>query len=475
MFSKEFLWGGATAANQYEGYFDVDGRGESVIDYFPGGKKRMDMALACEIDIYNRDHDKHKYPNHRGTEFYTHYEEDIKLMAEMGFNVYRMSISWTRIFPTGFESEPNKKGLEFYLKVFKLLKEYNIKPLVTIAHFDVPVEVARKLDGWHSRETVDLYVKYAKVLLEEYRDYVEMWIPFNEINAGLFLPLMTMGTDLSKFDNKDQAKYQCLHHQLVANAMVTKIAHEINRNNKTASMNIGSASYPFNCDPRNVLANMIEERFFKYYLSDVQHFGEYPKYILNKFEREGIKLEVQQDDASLLLNNTVDFYTYSYYSSSVIDVTDDDLSGKGNMVVSKPNPFLKKSDWGWSIDPIGLRIITNEIYDRYKCDLMIVENGLGAADDFDGHTVNDTYRIDYFHKHIAEMDKCINIDGIPLIGFTPWGCIDLVSAGTGEMAKRYGFVYVDINDDGSGTGNRFKKKSFYWYKDVIENNGVDHL
>lgn len=470
--NKNFLWGGATAANQYEGSFDVGGRGESVIDYVPGGKERMPLFLANQINIYERDEKAHTYPNHRGVEGYDYYLNDIDLMAEMGFNVYRLSISWSRIYPTGFEDQPNQEGIEFYRKVFKYLNEKNIEPLVTIAHFDIPLEIARKNDGWYQRNTVDLYAKLCKTIFTEYKDLVRLWIPFNEMNASMFIPLMTVGSDLTKFENRDEALYQCLHHQLVANALACKIGREISKSFKFATMTIGGASYAYDCNPQNALANTIDNRMFNYFCGDVQHRGYYPGYALKLFERNGYNIKMETEDVQILAQNTVDFHTFSYYSSNVIDVVNDHGDTSGNMMMGVKNPHLVESEWGWTIDPVGLRIVLNELYDRWETSLMIVENGLGAIDEFDGKTVEDDYRIDYLKRHIEQMELAISEDGIDLIGYTPWGWIDVVSASTGEMSKRYGFVYVDINDDGSGSGNRYPKKSFYWYQEVIANNGL---
>ncbi|WOO88084.1 family 1 glycosylhydrolase [Mollicutes bacterium LVI A0039] len=469
---KGFLWGGATAANQYEGSYNQGGRGESVIDYIPGGKQRMMLSFENKIDIYSRDEKQYVYPNHRAVEGYDYYFKDIDLMAEMGFNVYRMSISWSRIYPTGFEEQPNQEGVQYYRKVFEYLREKQIEPLVTIAHFDIPIEIARTNYGWHNRNTVDLYAKLCETLFTEYDGLVKLWIPFNEMNACMFLPLMTVGTDLTKFDNRDEALYQCLHHQLVANAMAVKIAKEINPENKLATMTIAGANYAYDCNPVNVLAKTIDARMFNYFCGDVQHRGFYPNYALSMFKHNGYNIIMEDGDVELLANNTVDFHTFSYYSSMVTDVVNEHETSGGNMIHGVPNPHLKASEWGWTIDPIGLRIVLNELYDRWNTQLMIVENGLGAIDEFDGTTVNDDYRIDYLEKHIEQMEIAVNIDGVDLIGYTPWGWIDLVSASTGEMSKRYGFVYVDIDDQGNGTANRYPKASFYWYKEVISNNGL---
>lgn len=472
MFKQDFLWGGAIAANQYEGAHGMYGRGESVIDYIPGGKERVSIAKNNLVNIYQQDFEQHVYPNHRGVEGHKYYISDIDLMAELGFNVYRMSLNWTMIYPTGFEDEPNQEGIDFYHKIFKHLKAKGIKPLVTISHFDLPVEIARRNDGWFKRETIDLYLKFAKTILTEYKDYCEMWIPFNEMNAGIHFPIITMGCDFKDHAHREQSIFQGLHHQLVANALVTKLAHEINPNNKMATMTIGTMFYASDSNPINVMAMHTDNRIFRFLCGDVQHRGAYPSYAIKYFERQGIELDITEQDLIDLKENTVDFHTFSYYSSAVTDVVNDLETTTGNMVGGLVNPFLEQSDWGWTIDPIGLRIVLNELYTRWDKPVMIVENGLGAYDQVEDGKVHDQYRIDYFTKHIEQMQLAVDYDGVDLIGFTPWGWIDVVSASTGEMSKRYGFVYVDINDDGSGSGERLKKDSFYWYQQVIANNGL---
>ncbi len=472
-FPNNFLWGGATAANQYEGGFDKGGRGLSVIDFVPGGKERLELRANGGIDLYNMDFDKYSYPNHHGTDFYNHWEEDINLFSEMGFKTFRMSISWSRIYPTGFEDTPNKEGLEFYKNIFLLLKQKNIVPIVTIAHFDIPIVIARELKGWQDKKTIDLYIKFANTIMEEYKDFVEYWIPFNEMNAGLFSPLTTLGFDHTKEDNPNEKTYQAIHNQLIANAKAVKLGHKINKNNKMCSMLIGQATYAFDCNPINQLANITEKRMFKFFCTDVMIRGYYPKYALKYFEQNNINIQISNEDKEILKNNTVDVHTFSYYASSVIDKTHNSQETILNMAHGQSNPFLKASDWGWTIDPIGLRITLNELYERYNIPLMIVENGLGANDKLENDTVIDDYRIEYLKLHIEQMADAINLDGIDLIGYTSWGCIDVVSASTGEMSKRYGYIYVDYNDDGTGTGKRYKKKSFDWYKNVISSNGEE--
>lgn len=472
MLNKDFLWGGATAANQYEGAYETGGRGHSVMDYVPGGKVRLKLLHNSGVDIYNMS-DEYSYPNHEGTRFYEHYEEDIKLMAELGFKVYRMSISWSRIYPTGFEDKPNDEGLLFYHKIFKLLKEKNIEPLVTICHFDMPVEIARQLDGWYQKETIALFEKYAKTVLEEYAQYVKYWIPFNEMNVGAFGALMCNGVDTHKFQNSQEVTYQTLVNQLVANAKCIAIAKEINSNNQIGTMIAAHASYAFDCNPQNQLANVIGERMFRFFCADTQVYGKIPNYALNFFKQNNFKLQFSSDEIRILAENTVDFVSFSYYSSSTIDTVVEREKASGNMFVSAKNPYLEESDWGWTLDPIGFRIMLNELYDRYRIPLFVAENGLGAHDvvELDGK-IHDEYRIEYLKRHIQALEEAINIDGVDVFGYTMWGWIDLVSAGSGQLEKRYGLVHVNVDDNGNGDYKRTKKDSFYWYRRLISNNGL---
>lgn len=464
-FPKNFMWGGATAANQCEGGYLEDGRGLSVIDCLPGGKERINIMTNDDFD-YEIDFEKYNYPNHLGNDFFNRYKEDIKLMKEMNFNTYRMSISWSRIFPMGDETEPNQKGLEFYDKVFEELKKNNIEPLVTIGHFDMPLNLVGKYGGWENPEMIEFFVNYSKTIIKRYKDLVKYWITFNEINSSLFHPMFSMGSKIET----EEGVYQALHYQLVASAKVIKLGKEINHEAKFASMSIAIANYSFDCDPQNQIDNLINMRMFKFFASDVQVRGYYPTYALNYFKEKNINLKITEEEKELLFDNKVDFHTFSYYMS-VIGASGNKEKTAGNMMNSLKNPFLTASEWGWEIDPKGLRYTLNELYDRYQIPLMIVENGLGATDILkEDNTIDDEYRISYLRQHIIEMEKAIK-DGVDLIGYTPWGWIDLVSASTGEMSKRYGFVYVDLDDNGQGTLNRYKKKSFDWYKNVIASNG----
>ena len=442
-FKKGFLWGGATAANQCEGGFNEGGRGLANVDVAPHGKDRV-AVIKGKMKMFDFDNE-HFYPSKDAIEMYTHYKEDIKLFAEMGFKVYRMSIAWSRIFPNGDEEKPNEEGLKFYEDVFKECLKYNIKPLVTITHFDCPMHLITKYGGWKNRIMIKFYENLCNVIFNRYKGLVEYWLTFNEINMILHAPFMGAGLYFEEGENEEEMKYQASHYELVASAIATKIAHEVDPNNKVGCMLAAGVYYPYSSKPEDVLAAQ-HKNDEMYFFVDVQSRGKYPNYALKKFERE--KLRCAKADTA--------------------EIT----TGKDNLVGDIKNPELKQTDWGWTVDPLGIRITLNDIYDRYQKPMFIVENGLGAYDkpDENGY-VEDDYRIEYLREHIKNMKDAVEIDGVDLIGYTTWGPIDLVSAGTGEMSKRYGFIYVDRDDFGNGTLKRSKKKSFYWYKKVIDSNG----
>lgn len=474
-FRRDFLWGGATAANQYEGAWNVDGKGASVSDHCTNGSHTTPKRITREFE------EGTLYPSHEATDFYHHYKEDIALAHEMGFKVFRMSINWTRIFPTGMEDTPNEKGLEFYDKVFDELNKYGIEPLVTISHYEMPYALVEECNGWASRRCIDYYMNYCKVIFERYKDKVRYWLTFNEINCmamplGAVLSLGTIkgyeGPVTNVPDNK-QERYQALHHQLVASALAVKYAHDNYPQFKMGNMNLFTTMYPLTCNPEDIIECQKGMERVNWFTADVQVKGAYPYYTDRIFREYNIRLEKAPEDDRILKEGTVDFFTFSYYMSSCVTVAKDKQKIDGNIVRGVKNPYLKSSDWGWQIDPAGLRYTLNEIYARYGIPVMVVENGLGAFDvlEEDG-SIHDGYRIDYLRQHIEEMKKAVD-DGVDLIGYTPWGWIDVVSASTGEMAKRYGMVYVDKYDDGTGDLSRKKKDSFFWYKKVIETNGEE--
>lgn len=463
-FPKEFLWGGATAANQCEGAWNEDGKGTSIQDYMPHGIMQGPSEVIDEHNL-----------KLKGIDLYHHYKEDIALFAEMGFKVYRMSIAWSRIFPNGDDEKPNEKGLEFYDNVFDECKKYGIEPLVTLSHYETPYHLAKKYDGWRSRDLIGFYEKYVRTVFTRYKGKVHYWITFNEINSIWHFPLMGAGILTQKNLLKAQDLYQAAHHELVASALATKIGHEIDSENKIGCMVLGLTSYPRTCNPDDVIATM-EESKRGYFFTDIHMRGYYPSYALKMMEKEGVVLDATDEDLEIL-KNTCDFLSFSYYMSKCIASNPEQYEkGKGNLTTGVKNPYLQESQWGWQIDPKGLRYLLNTYYDRYQKPLFIVENGLGAKDTLlseekDGYWVEDDYRIQYMNDHLAQVSKAIEDDGVEVMGYTSWGCIDLISASTAEMKKRYGFIYVDRNNDGTGTFKRYKKKSFYWYKNVIETNG----
>lgn len=471
-FRKDFLWGGATAANQCEGGFDKGGRGLANVDLAPLGKDRL-AVINGKMKMFNFD-DEYFYPAKEAIDMYHRYKDDIALFAEMGFKTYRLSIAWSRIFPNGDENEPNEEGLKFYEDLFKECRKYGIAPLVTITHFDCPMHLVEKYGAWRSRKLVGFYEKLCRVIFNRYKGLVKYWLTFNEINMILHAPFMGAGLHFEAGENEEQVKYQAAHHELISSAIATKIAHEVDPENKVGCMLAAGEYYSYTCKPEDVWAAIQSNRENMYFI-DVQSRGEYPAFALKDMERKGIKLIMEDGDEELLKQHTVDFISFSYYSSHVA-TTDPELIEKadGNLRDSIKNPYLPVSEWGWPIDPLGFRITMNVLYDRYQKPLFIVENGLGAVDvpNENGY-VEDDYRIKYLAAHIKAMKDAVDEDGVDLLGYTTWGCIDLVSAGTGEMKKRYGFIYVDRDNEGNGTLKRSKKKSFYWYKKVIASNGED--
>lgn len=469
--SKDFLWGGATAANQFEGGYREGGKGLGTVDVIPNGEYRRAVNIG-EMDYHQLPADSY-YPSHEAVDFYHHWKEDIALMAEMGFRCYRFSISWARIFPTGEEEEPNEEGLRFYEQVIDELLRYRIEPVVTICHFDMPLALADQYGSWRSRQVIDAYLKYCQVLFRRFDGKVKYWMTFNEINMLMHMPFMGAGICFREGENRDQVLYQAAHHELVASALATKLAHEINPENQIGCMLAGGQYYPYSCKPEDVWASMERNRG-NYFFIDVQSRGVYPAYAKKEMARKGVCVAMEPGDEEILKEHTVDFIAFSYYTSRLVSA--DPSVGKttdGNVMRTLKNPHLKSSDWGWQIDPLGLRITLNELYDRYQKPLFIVENGLGASDYIDENgRIEDDYRIEYLSSHIKAMMEAVEEDGVELMGYTPWGCIDLVSAASGQMKKRYGFVYVDKDDDGVGTLERRRKKSFYWYQQVIATDGA---
>lgn len=471
---ENFLWGGATAANQCEGGWREDGKGISLIDVVPYGEDRMPVAKGEKV-MLDCD-DAHQYPSHEAVDFYHHYKEDIALFAEMGFKCFRMSLSWTRIYPNGNEDNPNEEGLKFYDDVFSECLKYGIEPVVTICHFDLPMALVKEFGGWKDRRMIDCFMKFCETIFRRYCDKVKYWITFNEINMLNHLPFTSCGLVVEEGEDVKNIKYICAHHELLASAKAVKLAHEImGEECMVGCMLAGGSFYPYSCDPADVWQAKQTERG-NYFFIDVQSRGAYPNYALKWMERDGIQLDWQEGDKEILATGTVDFIGFSYYCSRC-DTANPEVSAKrmaANAFRTVRNPHLKASEWGWQIDPLGLRVTMNDLYDRYQKPLFIVENGLGAKDTvLEDGTIEDDYRIAYLREHIKTMIDAVTEDGVPLMGYTMWSPIDLVSASTGEMSKRYGFIHIDKDDLGKGTLKRSRKKSFYWYKKVIESNGTD--
>ena len=466
--SKDFLWGGAVAANQLEGAYLEDGKGLSIMDVATGGDKdtKRSFTMGIEDGVY--------YPNHEGIDFYHHYKDDLALFEEMGFKCFRTSIAWSRIFPKGDEKEPNEAGLAFYDRLFDEMIKRGMKPVVTISHYEMPLYLVEAYGGWSNRLLVDFYVRYCEVIFERYKGKVQYWMTFNEINSVIFMPEVAgvVGRD----ETFQQRSVQAAHHQFLASARAVKLGHAIDSENKIGCMVLTTVSYPINPSPENV---EIAERRFRMgtlFFTDVQVRGHYPAYAIKIAEEAGWKLEIEQNDIKELAEGCVDFIGFSYYSSVAAGNCEDAQTTGSNVIEGLKNPYLKANEWGWQIDPKGLRYVMNRLYERYEKPLFIVENGLGFDDQIEADgMVHDDYRIDYLRLHIEERKKAVLEDGVDLIGYTPWGCIDLISAGTGEMKKRYGFIYVDKDNEGKGTLARSRKESFFWYKKVIASNGEDLL
>lgn len=471
MLKKDFLWGGAVAAHQLEGGWQEGGKGVSIADVMTAGDYKTKRRITDGVL------EGENYPNHDAIDFYGHYKEDIKLLAEMGFKCFRTSIAWTRIYPTGEEEVPNEEGLKFYDDMFDTCLKYGIEPVITLSHFEMPFALVKKYGGFRSRKCIDAFVKLAETCFTRYKDKVKYWMTFNEINnqasyADDWAPFTNSGIVYKKGENKEATMYQAAHYELVASAKAVEIGKKINPDFEIGCMIAMTPIYPYSCNPKDMMMALsgMQKRFW---FADVHVRGEYPKYILKYLERKNIKLDITKEDQEILKKGCVDYIAFSYYMSFAVKATDDNPDYDYHEETAKvDNPYIKKTDWGWAVDPEGLRWSLNWLYDRYQIPLFIVENGMGAYDKVEENgEIHDPYRIEYLKEHIKAMKKCVDEDGVDLMGYTPWGCIDLVSAGTGEMEKRYGFIYVDKDNQGNGTLERKKKDSFEWFKNVISSNG----
>lgn len=475
-FPKDFLWGGASAAHQFEGGWEQDGKGPSVADVMTAGAHGQPREITETVEAGKY------YPNHEGIDFYNRYKEDISLFKEMGLKAFRTSIAWSRIFPMGDESEPNEAGLQFYDDLFDELLANDIEPVITLTHFEMPLHLAQTYGGFRSREVVDFFAKFAETVFNRYKDKVKYWMTFNEINNmmdytnPIFL-WTNVGVKVEEGENPKEVMYTAAHHVLLASAKAVAIGKEINPDFEIGAMISHVPIYALNADPKNVMLAE-ESMHLRYFFPDVQIRGYYPNYTLKEFERENLNIPILDGDAEILKNGTVDYLGFSYYMSNVVDYQADNAEEEANVHGKIPyqvdNPFLEASDWGWTIDPVGLRYVLNRLWDRYQIPLFIVENGFGAKDtvEEDG-SIHDPERISYLREHIEQMGLAIDHDGVELMGYTPWGIIDIISFTTGQMSKRYGMIYVDRDDEGNGTYARSKKDSFDWYRKAIESNGED--
>lgn len=471
---KNFLWGGAVAAHQIEGGWNAGGKGPSTADVMTAGRNGVSRKITTEGIL-----DTEYYPNHEAIDFYNRYKEDIQLFKGMGLKALRTSINWTRIYPNGDDAEPNEAGLQFYDDLFDELLKNGIEPVITLSHFEIPLALYHKYGGFRHKKMIDIFVQYAKTVMTRYRHKVKYWMTFNEINnqADGQHDLHTWTNSAILFEegeNREAIIYQAAINELVASAKVVKLGHEINPDFQIGCMMAYVPVYPYSSKPEDQMAalKVMNRRFF---YSDVHARGIVPSYVEKEWEAKGYQIDLSSEERELLKEGTVDYIGFSYYMSGAV-TTLDDVGGYpiGDFTGARwlENPYVTASDWGWQIDPVGLRYILNVVYERYNLPLFIVENGFGAYDkvEADG-TIQDQYRIDYLKEHIKQMKLAVVEDGVDLMGYTPWGIIDIVSFGTGEMEKRYGFIHVDKDNEGNGTLNRRKKLSFDWYKQLISTNG----
>lgn len=470
---KDFLWGGAVAAHQVEGGYDKGHKGLSIADVLTAGDVHTPREITDGIQ------EGKFYPNHEGIKFYDHYKEDIQMFREMGFKCLRTSIAWSRIFPKGDEKDPNEEGLKFYDDLFDCMLENGMQPVITLSHFEMPYYLIKEYGGWRNRKMIDFFYNFCKVVLDRYQNKVKYWMTFNEINNQMLVendlyPFTNSGIIFEKDEDRLPVVYQAVHYQFVASALVTEYAHKLNSNIQMGCCVAATPNYPNSANPDDILLAQSEDRKLLMF-TDVQIRGHYPNYLLNEWKNNGYKFDITDQDLEVMAKGTVDYLGFTYYMSNTVSADPnvkklgDDL--QGNYAVD--NQYLKTTDWGWAIDPKGLRYIMNMYQDRYEIPMFIVENGFGYADKFEDGKIYDQNRIEYLKAHIEEMKKAIEEDGCDCIGYTVWGCIDPISFTTGEMKKRYGFIYVDRNNDGSGSYKRYKKDSFYWYKKVIETNGEE--
>lgn len=463
---NDFLWGVATAANQCEG--GIEQRGKALVDVIPFGEQRLGVMKGeiCHNTLQNDTY----FPGRRAISMAENYDTDIDLLIKLGINAYRFSFSWSRIFPKGNEDKPNPSGLAFYDKIINKLLDNGIEPIVTICHFDLPLYLVEEFGGWGDRQVVDYYLNYCEALFQHFKGRVKYWITFNEINMILHLPFLAAGLYVSDKSYPLEYIYQAAHHQLIASAKVTKLAHDISKENKIGCMLAAGKVYPYSANPEDVWLALEKDRE-NYFFTDIQVRGEYPTYAQKFFEQNNIQLSILEEDLRILKEYTVDYISLSYYNSRCVSADASLATNSGNLFASVSNPYLETSQWGWPIDPLGFRITLNDLFDRYQKPLFVVENGLGAIDSLDERSViDDSYRINYLSDHITALLKAKDEDGVPILGYTMWSGIDIISVTGGQMSKRYGLIYVDMDDQGQGTLKRIPKVSYHWYREMIREN-----
>lgn len=483
-FQPDFLWGGAISASQADGGWNEGGKGVDTQDlrWLDGSwthvqieeKHRNSPFSKAEFDAALADDGTRYYPFRRGINFYHRYKEDIALFAKLGLKVFRTSVCWARIFPDGDDFEPNPEGISWYRSVFSECHRYGIKVFCTMVHYDIPVNLVLRYGGWKSRKTVDFFARYAETLVDNLGDLVDFWLPFNEFNAGRFSPWdgVCLIKDVEGEDYDCQI-FHCLHHQFLANARAVQIVHKKSPGTPVGGMIARFCSYPATCRPEDNLQALQDNQYSNWFYADVMARGAYPTYMDRYFDRLGITVEKGPDDDNLIASNTVDFLAFSYYFSQISTTDQGWEKTSGNLIMANKNPYLPTSEWGWQMDPLGLRITLNQMWDRYSLPLYIAENGLGTSDTLepDGH-VHDPYRINYLRNHIAALREAV-VDGVDVRAYMIWGFIDVIACGPLTMDKRYGLIYVDLDNEGKGTGDRYLKDSFDWYRRVIATNGVD--
>lgn len=479
-FPEKFLWGGAVAANQLEGAWNIDGKGPSIADAFPYNQNIDRKNLNTEDISLNEEQirqaitndDSIRLPKRYGIDFYHRYKEDIALLAEMGIKCFRTSIAWTRIFPQGDEIQPNEAGLMFYDNLIDELLKYKIEPLLSLSHFEMPLGLVMKYGGWKNRKVLDCFVRYAEVVLSRYHKKVKYWVTFNQSNFALNDPYNALGLIVAKEKNVEQEKFQGAHHVFVASALATKIAHELSPAIQMGCMVSDHIVYPETCNPDDAVVAMMENQTQSFFL-DVHMRGEYPGYMVRRFAEQNIEIAMESGDEEVLKCHTADYVGISYYNSKVASATKTKEKVGGTLFNTIANPYLKRTEWDWQIDPQGLRLTLNRHQERYQKPVFIIENGIGAIDKIEEvGKIHDFYRIDFFRDHIRQIKEAIK-DGVDVMGYLTWAPIDMISCSTAEMSKRYGFIYVDLDDEGKGTLARMPKDSFYWYKKAIATNGED--